>query len=80
MTMANMQTNEDGLTLEAWMAKVDGTIMAICGLTSGDIADWGWWDAWADGLTPDEAAECALEEDFPAGAGLLDLYREGWRP
>jgi hypothetical protein len=27
------------------------------------MADWTWWDAYEDGMSPAEAARAALEED-----------------
>lgn len=48
------------MTFERWLAKVDYHITRIVGLTHRDIADWTWYDAWADGVSSLEAAQTAL--------------------
>lgn len=62
-----MKTNEDGLTMEAWLTAVDRHVLALCGLTHGDLADFPIWDLWADGVAPAEAAAICLVDwnDFP---------------
>jgi hypothetical protein len=61
-----MSRNEEGLTFEEWMAKVDRVIAAHCGLGSGDLADQTYWDWWNDGVSPRDAAEMTLEDEgFP---------------
>ena len=62
-----MDTNEDGLTLKQWVAAVDKVLVGVCGLTSGDLADFPIYDSWCDGLTAVEGAfVCAVEySDMP---------------
>lgn len=48
------------LTFEAFMMAVDRAIAAKVGLTSRDLADWMYWDAWEDGMMPKQAAREAL--------------------
>lgn len=58
--------NLDGVTFDEWMQEVDEHITAICGLTSGDLADQCYWDAWNDGVKPSEQAMSTLrDEGFP---------------
>ena len=55
-------------TFDAWMAEVDAALLALTGeITSHlDIADQPWRDWFNDELSPEEAAEEALEEEgFP---------------
>ena len=45
-----------GLTFEQWKAKVNVLVVDRCYLTCDDLPDWGYWDAWNDGMTPSSAA------------------------
>jgi hypothetical protein len=50
----------------AWMRKVDAALEARCGLTSGDLADFAYRDAFEDECDPEEVADEVLEENgFP---------------
>ncbi|QFG08667.1 hypothetical protein PBI_VANISOA_88 [Mycobacterium phage Vanisoa] len=40
------------MTFEQWMKHVDGLLLKVWGVTSGDIADRLWYDAWESGETP----------------------------
>jgi hypothetical protein len=55
-------------TFEQWMAKVDAVLVRTCGLTSGDLADWMYGDAYDDGVSPREAAQEVLAENGWVGA------------
>lgn len=45
----------------AWMAKVDAAIARKCaGLTSSDLPDFMYCDAFEDGATPAQAAKAAI--------------------
>lgn len=57
------RVNDNGLTFAQWMAKVDRAINARVGLSSADLADACYWDSWADGVTPSDAAADALASD-----------------
>lgn len=46
-----------------WLKEVDGVIGGICGLGHNDIADQTWYDWFADGYSPEEAAQEALENE-----------------
>jgi len=48
------------LTYAEWKKKVDAAISAKCGLTSDDLADYNYADAYADGVSPSSAARKAL--------------------
>lgn len=66
MTDERITRNEE---FRDWMSEVDVVISRVCGLTSNDIADWRWRDAFEDGTEPKEAAMEALAEDgFPMDA------------
>jgi hypothetical protein len=55
-----------GRSYEEWMAEVDSAIGEACGLSHDDLADAGYWDAWAGGMEPEEmAAEVLASEGFP---------------
>jgi hypothetical protein len=57
------RVNDDGITFAAWMAKVDRAIYARVGLSSDDLADACYWDSWADGVSPSDAAADAIGSD-----------------
>jgi Family of unknown function (DUF5419) len=63
------------MTFEVWMTVVNERIASVLlGLDSDDIPDWGYWDAWNDGVNPNEAACEALKE---AGMTDADEYFSG---
>ena len=64
--MTTTATNDNGLTFQAWYAKVDRIVSAFAGLGIEDLADGPSWDCWNDGYTPREYAyERLTEEGFP---------------
>jgi hypothetical protein len=54
-----------------WMYLVDRRLSRACGLTSTDMEDHTWRDAYDDGLSPREALADALEAN-----GMLGLMGE----
>jgi hypothetical protein len=53
-------------TFAEWMRAVDAALAGLCGLTSACLADQCWRDWYDAGVTPEEAARDALEEEgFP---------------
>ena len=44
-----------------WKAKVDALISAKCGITSDDLPDYCYRDAFEDGATPAQAAKAAIK-------------------
>ncbi|QBP30569.1 hypothetical protein SEA_CHARM_88 [Mycobacterium phage Charm] len=40
------------MTFEQWMKHVDGLLLKVWGVTSGDIADRLWHDAYDNGDSP----------------------------
>jgi hypothetical protein len=51
---------------DTWLAKVNSAIESRCGLSSDDLSDCCYYDWYADGVSPSDAAQMALEEnDFP---------------
>jgi hypothetical protein len=60
------------MNFKDWMAIVDERIASeLMGLTSWDIPDWGYWDAWNDGVNPNDAAYAALADAGFIAEGLL---------
>ena len=53
----------DGLTVTQWFKKVDVIVNQKCGVGVRDLADFCIWDCWQDGMTPEEGAVEALEND-----------------
>jgi hypothetical protein len=50
---------------EKWMAMVDKHIgKVIPGISSRDLGDQCYYDMWADGVTPREAAMAAIDGEF----------------
>ena len=45
---------------DTWMKQVDAEIDARCGMTSGDLPDWMYRDAFEDGTSPKSAARQAI--------------------
>ena len=54
----NRATAFDGFT--AWMAKVDALMARSCGMSSMDLPDWNYRDAYDDGASPSSAARQAI--------------------
>jgi hypothetical protein len=46
----------------AWMARVEAQLDKLVGCGSLDLPDWGYRDAYENGMTPSEAARDAVEE------------------
>ena len=60
------EKTRNGKTLRAWMREVDRCLLRKCGLTTDDLADQCYWDAWNDEVSPADMAERVLEyEGFP---------------
>lgn len=49
------------INFDDWMDQVDAEIASLCGMGASDIEDYGYWDAWDDGISPKSAARDALE-------------------
>ena len=49
------------MTFEAWMSKVNGWVEMLTGVTTSDLADWGYRDAYESEVSPKEAALAAIE-------------------
>ena len=47
----------------AWMSKVDEEMRDLCQMTSSDLADWGYYDAWENEMEPKDAALDAIRAD-----------------
>jgi hypothetical protein len=56
-------------SFEQWMREVDRLISAKLGISSGDMRDRLWRDAYEDDLTPKEAVEQELG-DLDSDEGL----------
>jgi len=53
----------EGRTLRQWIAEVDAIISQRIGISVHDLADFAIWDSWNDGVTPEEGADMALDND-----------------
>ena len=52
------------LTYEEWYEEVNEIVSGLAaGFTQDDFTDWCSYDAWADGIEPEEAAIECLEND-----------------
>lgn len=49
------------LTFAEWMEDVNEQLLVRCGLTSDDLPDWGYRDAYDAGIAPAVAARRALK-------------------
>lgn len=47
-----------------WRKEVDKEILRLTDnlLVGDDLPDWGYWDAWDEGVTPRQAAKSVLSE------------------
>ena len=60
------KTNDNGVTFQAWFNRADQAVHAVCGLGLDDLADGPSYDAWSDGVEPDDYAhDLLVEEGFP---------------
>lgn len=53
----------DDMDFDTFMELVDGNLNRMVGLTSDDLPDHLYWDAWNDDQTPQECAFDVLEEN-----------------
>lgn len=53
---------DDDKEFENWLAQVDKELNKEWGFGHRDLPDWGWRDAFDDGLSPEEAAESYKDE------------------
>ena len=58
-----MQDKINGLTYKQWIARVDANLESRIGLGHEDVADFNSYDAWSDGMTPEDGADECLESD-----------------
>lgn len=67
------------LTFSAWLKLLDAEVVRITAIGHEDFADWGYADAFCDGVEPVQAARDMLAEDV-TGAKFLDLagIEGGW--
>ncbi|AKF14253.1 hypothetical protein SEA_LUCHADOR_89 [Mycobacterium phage Luchador] len=54
------------MTYEQWMRHVDALLMRAWGVTSGDIADRLWYDAWESGESPAQVVRDIISEGIDA--------------
>lgn len=60
-------------TFEQWKKEVERIVVKTAGLGCDDFQDWDYYSAYADGTSPSEAAEMALDAaGFP-----FDYSEEG---
>lgn len=64
-----METNSHGITFDTFMRRVNGEIRDLCGLTSDDLGDFMYRDAFDAGVSsPHEIAiEVLADNGFPFG-------------
>lgn len=48
------------MTFDEWMKQVDSEIEKHFGLSSDDLPDWTYADAFEDGMKPEDAAQEAM--------------------
>ena len=57
---------------QAWMHECDQWLLGKVQVSTYEIADWTWRDAFDDGMSPEDAAREAFEAD-DLGRLFLDL-------
>jgi Family of unknown function (DUF5419) len=56
---------DDDKEFEEWLSDMDIIFRKVFWLSYQDFPDWGWRDAFDDGMSPSEAVEAYREEmDF----------------
>jgi len=50
------------MDFDAWMKQVNRVFVVNCGLGIDELPDAPYWDAWDDGLTPQEMYDLYVEE------------------
>jgi hypothetical protein len=66
----------DKLRFNAWMARVDGHLTSLVGMSSMDLADCAYWDYWDSDMDSKQAAlEALSEQDF---FSVSELQSMGW--
>lgn len=56
----------NGMTFEQWIKHVDGLLLKVWGVTSGDIADRLWRDEYESGTTPAQMVRDIVSEGVDA--------------
>jgi hypothetical protein len=56
-----MERCDDGASFGAWMARVDEALVRKVGVSSADLPDLAYRDLYDQGVTPEEAADAAIE-------------------
>ena len=51
-------------TFENWMARVDDVLVRKVGVSSADLPDMAYADMYDEGITPEEAADRAIEDSM----------------
>ena len=51
------------MSFEQWIELVDALLIDLFMMDSSDMEDWGWYDAYASGSTPQEAVDDYREEN-----------------
>jgi hypothetical protein len=54
-------TSYGPVSFEDWMARVDEALVGKVGVSSGDLPDFTYRDLFDQGVTPEEAADAAIE-------------------
>lgn len=65
--------NGNGLTLNEFCEKADQHLRRTIGISTLEIADWDWWNAWNDDMSPEDAAQQAFLDD-DLGSLFYDLF------
>jgi len=61
------------MTFEQWKSEVNAKLIHFVGIPCDFFPDWGYWDAWNDGVTAHEAAiDVMTENGFMEQAGWDD--------
>lgn len=45
------------MSFQAWKRLVDAALLAGCGMVGDDLPDYGYWDAYEDGVDPRTVAK-----------------------
>ena len=52
------------MSFKEWMREVDGWLESLCGMSSADLADACYRDAYDDRIDPSEFASQVFEDEF----------------
>lgn len=61
------------MNYDEWMKEVDKIMISVFGLAHDDLPDVLWRDKFEDGLSPHDAIDCTMEDEW-ADEPMADIW------